>query len=168
MLAHKDSIGWTEYWEFLGSFADLSKPEGLRKLDKHIFTVCHSVPLMTPLMESVRSSSSRSRSRLSLLTSGEDSPKQKLFADEIGKDEEEVGVVSNGDHAHSKPTTNESEDPLPLVSSIEPGPSLEEGLERMNLNEDISPLKSEPEPIEYSCKTPSRIDKNNAVYIDGG
>ena len=37
-----------------------------------------------------------------------------------------------------------------------------------NLNEDGSPLKSEPETIEYSCKTPSRIDKSNAVYIDGG
>ncbi|XP_003383625.2 PREDICTED: ankyrin repeat and LEM domain-containing protein 2-like [Amphimedon queenslandica] len=168
LLAHKDGIGWTEYWEFLGSFADFSKPEGLRKLDKHIFTLCHSAPLVTPSIGSVRSSSNRTRSRLSLLTSGEDSPKQKLFADEISKDEEEVGVVSNGDHAHSKPTTNESEDPLPLVSSIEPGPSLEEGLERMNLNEDISPLKSEPDTIEYSCKTPSRIDKNNAVYIDGG
>ena len=122
---------------------------------------------MTPV-ESLRSSSNRTRSRLSLLTNDEDSPKQQLFADEMNKDEKPV-VVGNGDSTHNKPTaTNNSEDPLPVVSPIEPGPSLEEGLERMNLNEDGSPLKLEPETIEYSCKTPSRIDKSNAVYIDGG
>lgn len=158
ILAHRDSIGWMEYWDFLGSYADLSKPDGLQKLDRYLFNL--SVAPATPA--AVKSASSRTLSRLSLLANKEDSPKVRLFTEE-GEDKGKVGVTtptSNG--------MNEVEDPLPLVSSVEPHPppeSLEEGLERMTLREETLP---EPVTIEYSCKTPSRIDKSNAVYIAGG
>lgn len=150
-----------EYWDFLGSYADLSKPDGLQKLDRYLFNL--SVAPATPA--AVKSASSRTLSRLSLLANKEDSPKVRLFTEE-GEDKGKVGVVSNGSRTTN--ITNEVEDPLPLVSSVEPHPpseSLEEGLERMTLSEETLP---EPVTIEYSCKTPSRIDKSNAVYIAGG
>ena len=35
-LAHSLKIPWSEYWEFLGDFADLSTAEGLKSLEKHL------------------------------------------------------------------------------------------------------------------------------------
>ncbi len=35
-LAHKSNFGWTEYWDFLGTACDLSKPEGFELLEDYL------------------------------------------------------------------------------------------------------------------------------------
>ena len=35
-LAYGDKTEWTEYWQFLGGFCDLAKPEGLNKLEQYL------------------------------------------------------------------------------------------------------------------------------------
>ena len=35
-LAHKSNVGWTEYWDFLGTACDLSKPEGFELLEYYL------------------------------------------------------------------------------------------------------------------------------------
>ena len=35
-IACWNKIGWTEYWDFLGCYCDLSKSEGLQKLEDHL------------------------------------------------------------------------------------------------------------------------------------
>ncbi|GAB1607277.1 ankyrin repeat and LEM domain-containing protein 2-like [Argonauta hians] len=37
-LAQKHKFGWREYWDFLGVYTDISKPEGLEKLEAHLQT----------------------------------------------------------------------------------------------------------------------------------
>ena len=35
-LAHSRGVGWAEYWEFLSGYFDLSKPDGLVKLESYL------------------------------------------------------------------------------------------------------------------------------------
>ena len=35
-IAHQQGVGWSEYWEFLGCYTDLSKDEGMSKLEDYL------------------------------------------------------------------------------------------------------------------------------------
>jgi len=41
-IAHQKGVGWTEYWDFLGSSCDLSTPEGLQLLDQFLASLSRS------------------------------------------------------------------------------------------------------------------------------
>ncbi|XP_065053365.1 ankyrin repeat and LEM domain-containing protein 2-like isoform X1 [Rhopilema esculentum] len=89
-LSKKHGVAWTEYWPFLQSFANLSSPAGLQKLENY-FKNCiqlkrHTVPKRIPVSES----SLRKRSLLN--RSLESTTDHDLFARSLLDDfNQEVG-----------------------------------------------------------------------------
>ena len=57
-LAYQDKTQWSEYWEFLGEFCDLAKPNGLEKLEQYLSVQCSHLTTEhseDPLLENLSS-----------------------------------------------------------------------------------------------------------------
>lgn len=189
-LAHKEGIGWNEYWSFLDSYCDFSKPEGLHKLEIYLSKLNES--LSSPLLENspeVTSSVVRDKDLLSNKKHDKEKdnlgPPRRLFT---GDDESEVipDEIYSVEDSTSKsaikrgPNINEedSEDPLldrpgsaAVTCSSEELPVTEviSGLESLKLYEsENSPVKSDTKLEPSVFMTPVRGSQAEAnIFITG-
>ena len=192
-LAHKEGIGWNEYWSFLDSYCDFSKPEGLHKLETYLSKLNESLPSPLPDNQDnspeVTSSEVRDKGLLSNKKHEKEKdslgPPRRLFT---GDDESEVTLneIYSMEDSTSKsaikrgPNINEedSEDPLldrpgsvAVTCSSEGLPVTEviSGLESLKLYEsENSPVKSDTKLEPSVFMTPVRGSQAEAnIFITG-
>ncbi len=106
-IAASQGIGWTEYWEFLGCYCDLSAHEGLQKLEQYIANL-HLSPTQNTSVHlpsnTLQNGSELSESPLPISTGAERLTDALASLDLSGEDHDSVG---HADHlqslAHSPP-----------------------------------------------------------------
>ncbi len=76
-LAHSCGVGWAEYWEFLSGYFDLSKPDGLVKLESYLSS--RNKGGVGVASASGRGTSSRSTHRIVHANL----PSKRLFSDDV-------------------------------------------------------------------------------------
>lgn len=129
MLAKEEGIQWSEYWDFLEDYIDLSSPDGLRMLDDYLEQVNHDVSISVP------------NNNDSMLSFIEDQSNAHMSEDEEGKDDSFLALLGSLDNQFSKLRIKS---PSPVKAKIENvGALAEEGQasenETKSLNADDLP-----------------------------
>lgn len=132
-LATQNNVQWSEHWDFLGEFANLSKPEGIQLLESHLQKQNLAVNLQSSLEAIQQSKNDLLSPRSASAANRFQSIKKELFSDfdisENTKDVENFEGPSSdcGSLAEfPKPSTNQEE-------QMDVSPPLENGLTQSSL-----------------------------------